>query len=108
MHAYQNITFQDIDEKNDMSLQAHILRAFLSGAKFSKVTYQRIFIRAINLKNTIIVIEVYWNILCLLLIQDKAENVCAEQPLDLQGEISQQTPSNSYKIISYNLPLNNI
>lgn len=40
MHAYQNITFQD--EKNDVSLQARILRAFLSGAKLSKVIYQQI------------------------------------------------------------------
>lgn len=37
MHACQMHAFQDTEKKNDMSLQARVLHAFLSAAKFSKV-----------------------------------------------------------------------
>lgn len=63
----QNI-FQDIVKKNDVSLQARILHAFLSSAKFSKVTFQRIFIHAINLKNTSNDRDILKHTACLLLI----------------------------------------
>ncbi|KMQ97883.1 metaxin-2-like isoform 2 protein [Lasius niger] len=72
MHACQMHAFQDTEKKNDMSLQARVLHAFLSAAKFSKDESQ------LNAKQA-------------------GDVICAEQSLDLQAQEPWPQPITLYQ-----------